>query len=170
MAAFFYTPEELAARDELNRPASEFEKYSGPPLTDGMVASAEATLGVRLPAALIDMLRERNGGFLKRPYFAYPVVDDIMALTSLHGLGWRRGMDGEYGCLYMSKEWHYPDGLLYIDGDGHTGIFLDYRDCGPQGEPSVGWYDGEADPPEIVKLDDTFAAFVSRLQEDDPQA
>lgn len=67
------------------------------------------------------------------------------------------------GSLYLSQEWEYPAGLIYFEGDGHTGFFLDYRECGPQGEPSVLWLDTECDPYVEVKLADDFGAFLRLL-------
>ena len=40
--------------------------YTGPPLTDAMVASAERALGYALPASYLQLLRVKNGGCPKR--------------------------------------------------------------------------------------------------------
>ena len=45
--------------------------YNHPPLTDEMVAQAEARLGVRLPPELIELLRIQNGGYTLA--FAHPM-------------------------------------------------------------------------------------------------
>jgi hypothetical protein len=40
--------------------------YLQPPLTPEVVAAAETTLGVRLPAAYLSLLQDRNGGYVRR--------------------------------------------------------------------------------------------------------
>jgi hypothetical protein len=45
---------------------------------------------------------------------------------------------------------------------GHDMIFLDYSDCGPEGEPCVVHIDQESDY-EITYLADDFASFVRGL-------
>ncbi len=42
------------------------EYYTGPPLTDAMVAEAEAKLGYQLPQAFLELLRIKNGGSPRR--------------------------------------------------------------------------------------------------------
>ena len=72
---------------------------------------------------------------------------------------------GTLGSRFMIEEWGYPDiGVAICDcpSAGHDMVFLDYRECGPQGEPKVVHIDQEADY-EITPLADTFEAFVRGL-------
>ncbi len=167
MSVHFYTAEELAGRDPLKRSARDFAEQSGPPITEDMVRQAEATLGVKLPDSLLDLLRETNGGFLRRPHLAIPELDDAVEVQYLAGIGWAQGWDAEWGSHSMSEEWQYPEGLLWLVGDGHWGVFLDYRTCGPEGEPSVVWYDCEEPIPTIRFIAPDFGAFLGLLRPHD---
>ncbi|WP_243108628.1 hypothetical protein [Clostridium rectalis] len=47
---------------------------------------------------------------------------------------------GEFGNRFWIKEWEYPDRGVAIDycpSVGYDMLFLDYRECGSQGETSV---------------------------------
>ena len=58
-----------------------------------------------------------------------------------------------------------PDGLVLLTGDGHWWIALDYRESGPQGPPSVAWYDNEVG--EDIQLAPNFETFVTGLRSED---
>ncbi|HLK13395.1 MAG TPA: SMI1/KNR4 family protein [Fimbriimonadaceae bacterium] len=167
----FYSPEELSAKDPFSRTPSEFARYYGPPLTDEMVASAEQRLGVRLPAPFLALLHESNGGFLRPTRYPCEMPDSwgepYAEYRTVHGLGYGYGIDAETGALHMRKEWGYPDDLLWLDGDGHTGLFLDYRTCGSRGEPPVVYVDVETDgEPIIWPVATTFGEFLAGLREE----
>lgn len=164
MAEHFCTPDELAAEDPLRRSASEFAGYSGPPLTDDVVRRAELILGVKLPVSLLELLRESNGGFLKRRYLPISEIDDVMDVQAMAGIGWEGGLDGEFGSMYMSSEWEYPEGLIWLAGDGHWGVFLDYRTCGTEGEASVVFYDTEESCPTVRAIANDFSGFLRQLR------
>jgi hypothetical protein len=38
---------------------------------------------------------------------------------------------------YLIEEWRLPSSIVVIEGDGHYWVALDYRECGPTGEPAV---------------------------------
>lgn len=140
---------------------------SGPTLTDEMVQQAETRLGLRLPAAYIELARERNGGIPLRRCFrtTFPSswAADHIEVSMLLGIGFEEGIDGELGSAYLVQEWGYPDvGLVCFDtpSAGHDTVMLDYRKCGPDGEPSVVYIDEDR---KIYTLADTFADFVSGL-------
>lgn len=59
------------------------------------------------------------------------------------------------------EEWELPDGLIPLGGDGHTWCCLDYRVCGPKGEPSVTQVD--LDGEKEFSLAPSFAQFISGL-------
>ena len=65
--------------------------------------------------------------------FGVPAVGD----EGSHGTG-----SGILCTAYMTREWGLPQGLVLLDGDGHTWTALDYRSGA--GEPSVVWLDVEA--------------------------
>lgn len=78
---------------------------------------------------------------------------------------------GEQGSRFWVEEWGYPDiGIAICDTNsgGHDMVFLDYSDCGPQGEPCVVIIDQESDY-ETTYLADDFASFVGGLFEEDEE-
>jgi hypothetical protein len=113
-----------------------------PPLTDEAVKEAEDLLGVRLPAALLDLLRVQNGGMVacgrRRCPTSEPTswADDHVPLPDLIGIGHTKGVLSLLDAPYLVEEWDLPEGVVPVSGDGHCWIALDYRAAG---EPSVVW-------------------------------
>jgi hypothetical protein len=136
-----------------------------PPLTDAMVARAEAALGVRLPDTYVALLRIQNGGYIADAFRAHPAPEptswaaDRVAFDSMFGIG--KQDEGILQNPYFLREWEMPDGLILLSGDGHWWIALDYRRSGPSGPPSVVWYDNEVG--EGVQLAADFETFVLGL-------
>jgi hypothetical protein len=72
---------------------------------------------------------------------------------------------GELGSKFKIEVWGYPDigvAICNCPSGGHDMIFLDYRACGPEGEPEVVHVDQESDY-EITWLADDFESFVRGL-------
>ena len=149
-------------------PDSEFwsdNYYQHPPLTDEMLAEAEANLGVRLPPRLVDLLRIQNGGYTQG--FAHPMprrttwAEDHVPLDELAGIVTDPNIRTAQNLLlteYMTKEWGLPPRQVLLAGDGHFWITLDYR----RGDvPSVAWIDTECD--EDIQIADSFEAFLKGL-------
>jgi hypothetical protein len=146
------------------------DHYTGPPLTDAMVAAAEAALGYKLPAAYLQLLRAKNGGSPKRQ--CYPTggtswSDNHVRVTAICGIGGQWGIDSEqYGSRHMIEQGGFPDVGIFVGWTptaGHDGIFLDYRECGTSGEPRVIYLDAEADESESQILAPNFATFLQGL-------
>jgi hypothetical protein len=139
----------------------------GPSLTAELVAQAEVSLGVRLPEAYVSLLRVQNGGVparrclpMARPSSWAP---DHIEVSELYGIGYDDGIDGRFGSRYMVAEWGYPDiGIVVFDtpSAGHDTVMLDYRACGPTGEPRVAYVDEDRLP---VVVAGSFAEFVAAL-------
>ncbi|SEP95578.1 SMI1/KNR4 family protein [Lentzea albida] len=116
------------------------------PLTDEAVREAEALLGVRLPEALLDLLRVQNGGTVADEWSAFPTTEptswapDHVPFDSLMGIGTAEGTLSLLDTPYLVEEWGLPSPVVLLTGDGHTWIALDYRE---PGEPSVVWLDAE---------------------------
>jgi hypothetical protein len=85
--------------------------------------------------------------------------------TTSRGVGHPLGLDGAFGSIDLITEWAYPDGLVYLTGDGHTGVCLDYRKCGPTGEPSICWIDTEDEPMGDHQIASTFLELLNRIQQ-----
>ncbi|RTQ44907.1 SMI1/KNR4 family protein [Hymenobacter gummosus] len=142
-----------------------------PPPTDELIQSIEAELGYRLPAFYVALMRVRNGGMPRRTCFptTQPTswADDHVAITSISGIGRRQtlSLGGAQGSQFMLDEWGYP-AIGVVVGDcpsaGHDVIMLDYRACGPQGEPAVVHVDQECDY-KITFLAPDFESFVRGL-------
>lgn len=66
---------------------------------------------------------------------------------------------------YLVREWDLPSPVVLLYGEGHYWVALDYRRCGPDGEPSLLWIDVEAASEQT--LAPTFKVFVERLSPSD---
>jgi hypothetical protein len=156
--------------DFWNDPFNNDNSFTGPPLTDEMIRAAEALLGYQLPQSYVRLLRIKNGGHPKRKCFPTgrtAWAEDHVELTAIRGIGGAWGIDSPIrGSRFMIEEWGYPDVGIVIGqtpSAGHDGMMLDYRECGPRGEPRVIHVDTEADEPAILVLAPNFEAFVLGL-------
>lgn len=138
-------------------------------LKPSMVRAAQESLGYRLPAAYIRLLRVCNGGALKRCAFVFPSGSGdskrIEHITSIMGIGKKGGINGRFGSKYLIEEWDYPDVGVVISSDGHTAFMLDYTENGIDGEPKVVYVDVELDEddPYVDTVAPDFASFLEML-------
>ena len=148
------------------------KEYVSVPPSDELIASVEEELGYKLPAAYIWLMKQHNGGIPVNT--CYPCdeptcwAEDHVAITGIFGIGREKSCSlcGELGSQFMIDEWEYPAiGVAICDcpSAGHDMIFLDYRVCGPQGEPAVVHVDQENDY-KITHLADSFEEFVRGLE------
>ena len=148
------------------------KEYVSEPPSDELIASVEEELGYKLPAAYIWLMKQHNGGIPMNT--CYPCdeptcwADDHVAITGIFGIGREKNCSlcGEMGSQFMIDEWEYPAiGVAICDcpSAGHDMIFLDYRACGPQGEPAVVHVDQENDY-KITHLADSFEEFIRGLE------
>ena len=89
-------------------------------------------LGYKLPQAYVELMKMHNGGL---------------------------------GNQFIIDEWKYPAiGVVICDtpSAGHDMVFLDYRECGPTGEPCAVHVDQEYNY-KITKLANDFEEFISKL-------
>jgi hypothetical protein len=138
---------------------------------DAMVESVEAEVGFRLPASYVELARLHNGGLTLKD--AFPTdeptgwAEDHVAISGLYGIGRMKlySLCGELGSAFMIEEWGYPRIGVCIASTptaGHEQIMLDYRACGPAGEPQVVYVDQEAGY-RITVLAPNFETFVKGL-------
>ena len=129
-------------------------EYVGEPATDEQIREAEAELGYKLPQSYIHLIKLRNGGMPVNTCFPAAGhtgwAEDHAAITGIYGISRERNSSllGRFGSRFWSEEWGYPEiGVAICDTPtaGHTMIFLDYRECGPEGEPAVVTVDQESD-------------------------
>lgn len=143
-----------------------FESYIGKPVTDKDIKDAETELGYTLPAAYIELLNNHNGGVLNKNCF---INNDgkCVYVTGIYGIDRdkKNSIFGEFGNKFWISKWEYPPiGVVVADtiSGGHDMIFLDYRECGPTGEPKVVRVDQEGDY-SITFLADSFGDFIKQL-------
>ncbi|WP_433613032.1 SMI1/KNR4 family protein [Prescottella agglutinans] len=144
--------------------------------SDELIASIEAELGgYRLPDSYVELARMHNGGMVDR--CCHPMdeptiwAEDHIRISGLYAIGrtatW--SLCGKLGSTFKREEWGYPDigvGIADTLSGGHEQIMLDYRDCGPRGEPCVVHVDQEADY-RITLVAPDFATFVRGLVSED---
>ncbi len=114
--------------------------------TGETVARVEASLGYRLPAAYLELMRSQNGGspLQKSHHTSQPTswAEDHIAITGVFAIGHSKpySLCGERGSRFWIDQWGYPAiGVYFADcpSAGHDMLCLDYRACGPRGEPTV---------------------------------
>ena len=142
------------------------DDHTGPPLTDEMIEEAESTLGYKLPVAYLRLVRIRNGGYPLK--FCFPTTTptswaiDHIQISTLYGVGstWGIGKSPK-----IVRERGYPDVGIVI-ADTPTGcddaVMLDYRECGPGGEPRVVYVEAFGSATATV-LAPNFESFVDGL-------
>jgi hypothetical protein len=168
------------------------EKYIGEPLTDELLASIELELGYKLPTSYAELMKTQNGGLLARTAYRTENqtirVQGIYGINrsktySLGGI-WKqtkartlRNADtGEPihveartyrtgSRFYIDDRGYPPIGVYFADtiSAGHDMICLDYRACGPGGEPQIVHVDQECDY-DIEVLAPNFEMFVRGLK------
>ena len=131
----------------------------------------EADLGYRLPAFYVALMRVRNGGVPVNTCFptteATGWADEHIAITSISGIGYQKlwSLGGDLGSQFMIETWEYPAICVVVcdcPSAGHDLVMLDYRACGPTGEPAVVHIDQENDY-HTTRLAPSFEAFVRGL-------
>ena len=143
-----------------------FESYIGKDVTDEDIKNAESELGYTLPAAYIELLNNHNGGVLNKNCFINN-DGECVYVTGIYGIDRdkKNSIFGEFGNEFWISKWEYPPiGVVVADtiSGGHYMIFLDYRECGPTGEPKVVRVDQEGDY-SITLLADSFGDFIKQL-------
>jgi hypothetical protein len=122
---------------------------------------------VTLPAALVDLLRVRNGGGVHQTRRRYPIsqptswAHDHVPVPTVMGIGDDGSGLSITDTPYLVQEWGLPEPVVLLTGDGHWWIALDYRASGPHGEPSVTWFDTELGTE--LELAPDFRTFVGGL-------
>lgn len=158
--------------DDIDYSLNEYvEEYP----SDEMIESVEKELGYKLPESYIWLMKQHNGGITTKSCFPTnePTTwaENHVAITGILGIGLekRYSLCGEFGSQFMIDEWEYPAiGVAICDcpSAGHDMIFLDYRECGPKGEPKVVHVDQEHDY-KITHLADTFEEFICGLKDEE---
>ena len=143
------------------------QKFIGNPVSDDDITSAENELGVQLPAAYKELIKQQNGGMVNRCIFpcGYKTgwSDDHIEITNILGID--KNKPSIFGTGYLQSEWGYPEGYLNIANtpvSGHLEVFLDYREAGPNTDPPVVSIDQE-DNYKVTLLAESFGDFIRNL-------
>lgn len=148
------------------------KKYISDAPTDDLIADVEKELGYKLPVSYIWLMKQHNGGIPFKTCFPTDSPtswsEDHIAITGIYGIGREKdySLCGELGSRFMIDEWGYPEiGVAICDcpSAGHDMVFLDYRECGPFGEPKVVHIDQESNF-KITILAGNFEDFIRGLE------
>jgi len=150
-------------------------EYVGKTVINEDFEKVERELGYRLPESYKTLMRIQNGGELRKNTFQGPFrrswsrgffdVHYIYGVDSSSDYS----LCGKFGHKFWIEKWKYPNIGIAICGSvsgGHDMIFLDYSDCGAEGEPCVVHIDQEGDY-EITYLADNFKDFIDGLFSDE---
>lgn len=148
------------------------ENFVDDPLTDDKVEIVEAALGFKLPAAYLVLARSQNGGIPTKTCHRMTVrttwAEDHIAITGILSIGYAKSYSlcGERGSKFWPERWEYPPIGVYFatcPSAGHDMLCLDYRACGPEGEPTVVHVDQEWDY-KVTLVATSFEAFIRGLE------
>ena len=150
------------------------KRYVDDPLTAAKVALVERALGFKLPAAYVELMKTQNGGFPAktnhRTRQGTSWAEDHVAIAGIFSIGDTQdcSLGGKRGSRFWMGEWKYPPlGVYFADcpSAGHDMLCLDYRACGPIGEPAVVHVDQERDF-KITFVAPSFESFIRGLEDD----
>jgi hypothetical protein len=150
-------------------------EYVGAALTDKAVIAVEQNLGYKLPGSYVELMSFQNGGIPRRTNHRTKErtswSHDHIAITGIYSIGSDKpcSLCGQFGSRFWMEEWGYPAiGVYFADcpSAGHDMLCLDYRACGPRGEPQVVHIDQEFDY-RIVFVAENFERFIRGLEDDD---
>jgi hypothetical protein len=153
-----------------SRPAAD-ARYIDAPLTDEKVSHVERALEYTLPAAYVAMARSQNGGIPNRTIHRLTApttrAQDHIEVSGIFGIGSAQEstLCGSSGSPFWIEDWEYPPiGVYFADcpSAGHDMLCLDYRKCGPKGEPAVVHVDQEREYV-ITLVAPDFESFVRGL-------
>ena len=147
------------------------ENYIENPPTDELIREIEVELGYKLPKSYVELMKKHNGGITKKDAFptkeATSYADDHIAITGIMGIGREKiySICGKMGSQFWIDEWEYPQigvAICTTPSGGHDMVFLDYTECGKEGEPKVVYIDAEKNY-KITKVADNFEEFLRGL-------
>ena len=140
--------------------------------TEKSVAEVESLLGYKIPPAYIELCSTQNGGSPNNTHYRTPTPifwsDDYCEIVGIFAIGKTSdsSLGGIDGSKFWIEEWGYPDiGIYFADTPtaGHDMFCLDYRECGPNGEPKVVHIHQEGDY-KTTLIAESFEAFIRGLE------
>ena len=116
--------------------------------TDSLRRWAEKKLDVRLPESYVALLKKRNGGALRLTAIKMRRPKDwpwdhgyVYTFNEIVGVD-RKNQRSITS--FAEEAWSLPEGLIPFACDNHFWLCLDYRRCGPDGEPTITDHDDES--------------------------
>ena len=140
--------------------------------TRELIAEVESSLGYKLPEAYIELCNTQNGGSPSNTCYRTQIpifwADDYCELVGIFAIGKTAdsSLCGIDGSNFWMEEWGYPDiGIYFADTPtaGHDMFCLDYRECGPNGEPKVAHVHQEGNY-KTTLIADSFELFIRGLE------
>jgi hypothetical protein len=135
------------------------------PISPFKIDLVEKKYNLKLPSSYIDFLKKQNGGYIN--YAIFPTLRDTIKIESISGIqGNKKFKDVDIleESAYYIKEWNLPKKLLFLSGDGHWWIGLDYRKLNKDSEPTISFIDTEEKIDTIISND--FQEFINNLQKE----
>lgn len=133
---------------------------------------------MKLPNAYHELVKNRNGGELflnaiishDQP-FSWHTPRKAYEVRELSGISQANPYESIIGKTKLAiEEWEGPEGLVALEGEGHWWLCLDYRQCGPTGEPTVVHSENGSESPsgncEEFVVAKNFADFIANLHLD----
>lgn len=134
-----------------------FDNYRLTDVTEDSITFAEGKLKVKVPESYIALMQQQNGSELVNKRLE--IGEEVICVVYINGIGTK---SGERILLSSSlkREWGLSNKFVYLYGDGHTWLALDYRHY--QGDnPPVTYIDLERGEKTVIAAD--FAAFMKLL-------
>lgn len=141
--------------------------------TEEIIKEVEEQIQYKLPLSYIELMKSHNGGILKHVSCVLPDLEGFkesgkeILLEGIFGIGTQKtySLGGIFGSRFWIEDGGYPDigvAICTCCSEDQDMIFLDYRECGKEGEPCVVYINPEYDFA-IIKIAENFEEFIGKL-------
>ena len=165
--------EELNLTDFWHDSPESDRRHLSAPFDDALLQSIEQELGYKLPASYVMLMKNHNGGLVRRCRYPVPNpaegMPDTVYITDILGIGREMpySLCGRFGSEFLidSRRHNKEIGVAVCNTTlpGRALVFLDYRKCGRNGEPSVTYADAMTGTE--LPLANSFASFLKGLED-----
>lgn len=147
-------------------------RYMSAPADQKIIHTVQEKLGFRLPDAYVELMKMHNGGLLNRCW--YPVKEnaktysDYIQVTGILGIGDEvpYSLCGRFGSEFLLEghESLKTAGIALMNSisPSRAMLMLDYRKCGPDGEPEVLYVNLETKEETVIARN--FETFIRGLK------
>lgn len=146
--------------------------YKSDFLTEDSIGEIEEQVKYKLPLSYIELMKLHNGGLLKHASYllsssGISEQPKEIILEGILGIGKEKAysLGGAFGSRFWIEDGEYPDigvAICTCCSEDQDMIFLDYRDCGREGEPSVSYINPEHNF-NIIKIAENFEKFIEKI-------